>query len=162
MGRKRVLEDKSCEQCGREFRPRLRVDKYCSPACRSAARSRPKKVCLQCRAEFQPATGEQKFCSHACSSASQRADRSIECQWCKSVFERPHGKARAYCSRSCSMKARGAGLAANYMGLSPKQEPGDGYHLTSSGYRARKVNGIQVFEHREVMEEIIGRPLMPP
>jgi hypothetical protein len=59
------------------------------------------------------------------------------------------------------MKARGAGLAANYMGLSPKQEPGDGYHLTSSGYRARKVNGIQVFEHREVMEEIIGRPLMP-
>lgn len=59
------------------------------------------------------------------------------------------------------MKARGAGLAANYMGLSPKQEPGDGYHLTSSGYRARNVNGIQVFEHREVMEEIIGRPLMP-
>ena len=59
------------------------------------------------------------------------------------------------------MKARGDGLAANYMGLSPKQEPGDGYHLTSSGYRARKVNGIQVFEHREVMEEIIGRPLMP-
>lgn len=58
------------------------------------------------------------------------------------------------------MKARGAGLVANYQELQPKQEPGDGYHLSSSGYRARKVNGVQVFEHREVMEEMIGRPLM--
>ena len=32
--------------------------------------------------------------------------------------------------------------------------------MTSSGYRARKVNGIQVLEHRLVMEEMIGRPLM--
>lgn len=58
------------------------------------------------------------------------------------------------------MKARGAGRAANYQELEPKQEPGDGYHLTSSGYRARKVDGVQVFEHREVMEKVIGRPLM--
>ena len=90
-----------------------------------------------------------------------KADRKIKCQCCGVIFERPHGKARAYCSRTCSMKARNAGLAANYAELEARPKVGDGYHLTSSGYRARKVNGVQSMQHREVMEAKLGRPLKP-
>lgn len=161
MGKKRVLADRACEGCGQMFRPRLAVSRFCSVACKSSARVSAKKVCLQCSSEFVPASPQQKFCSHACSAASQRADRTVSCQWCKTEFERPHGKARAFCSRSCSMKARNAGLVANYADLPPKQAAPDGYYYTRDGYKARKVGGAQVFEHREVMEATIGRPLMP-
>lgn len=161
MGRPRTLADKPCTHCQTLFRPRLAVDKYCSTECRSAAKSRPAKVCLQCGGAFQPKTAEQRYCSHACVAASMKADRSVVCQCCGTLFERPHGKPRAYCSRSCSMKARNAGMAANYAELEVKPRVGDGYHETSNGYRARKVNGVQSMEHREVMEAKLGRKLLP-
>lgn len=50
-------------------------------------------------------------------------------------------------------------MAANYADLEVKPATGDGYHLTSNGYRARKVNGVQSMEHREVMEAKLGRKL---
>ena len=50
-------------------------------------------------------------------------------------------------------------MAANYAELEVKPATGDGYHLTSNGYRARKVNGVQSMEHREVMEAKLGRKL---
>ena len=59
------------------------------------------------------------------------------------------------------MKARNAGMAANYAELEVKPRVGDGYHETSNGYRARKVNGVQSMEHREVMEAKLGRKLLP-
>ena len=59
------------------------------------------------------------------------------------------------------MKARNAGMAANYAELEVKPRVGDGYHETSNGYRARKVNGVQSMEHREVMEVKLGRKLEP-
>ena len=52
-------------------------------------------------------------------------------------------------------------MAANYAELEVKPATGDGYHLTSNGYRARKVNGVQSMEHREVMEAKLGRKLEP-
>ena len=159
MGRPRSLVDKPCTHCQTLFRPRLAVDKYCSPECRSAAKSRPVKACLQCGSHFQPKTAEQRYCSHACVALSMKADRQVKCQCCGTMFERPHGKPRAYCSRTCSMKARNAGMAANYAELEVKPATGDGYHLTSNGYRARKVNGVQSMEHREVMEAKLGRKL---
>ena len=50
-------------------------------------------------------------------------------------------------------------MAANYAELEVKPATGDGYHLTSNGYRARKLNGVQSMEHREVMETKLGRKL---
>lgn len=57
------------------------------------------------------------------------------------------------------MKARNAGMAANYAALEPKHESSDGFYLTADGYRARKVDGVQSLEHREIMAGVIGRPL---
>jgi len=59
------------------------------------------------------------------------------------------------------MRARGAGLVANYADLPPRELIPDGYYYTRDGYKARKVDGIQVFEHRLVMGKVIGRPLKP-
>ena len=57
------------------------------------------------------------------------------------------------------MTARNAGMAANYAELPPKAKSKDGYYTTANGYLARKVNGIQSMQHREVMESVLGRPL---
>ena len=159
MGRIRTLADKQCPQCKAVFRPRLQVDKYCSKECGTAARSAKQKVCLRCRNAFQPGYGEQKFCSHACGAASQKVDRAVTCQHCEKVFQRPHGKPRAFCSRSCAMSARNSGVAANYEMLAPKVKSLDGCHTTADGYRAKKVNGRKVMQHRLVMEEHLGRTL---
>ena len=82
----------------------------------------------------------------------------MKCQWCAKVFERPHGQERAFCSRSCTMHARNAGQVANYAPLQSKVKS-DGWHATTAGYKARKVDGAQVLQHRLVMEKVLGRTL---
>ena len=160
MGRKRTLPDYECAHCKTMFRPRYAVAKYCSKECRGAALAGDSKKCLRCGALFKPKYGEQRHCSHACSAQSMRVDRVVTCQWCSVQFERPHGKPRAFCSRSCSMKARNAGVAANYAALEVRPAPA-GFWLNSDGYVATKVGGRQVLQHRLVMEQVIGRPLLP-
>ena len=160
MGRKRTLPDYECTYCKTMFRPRYAVAKYCSVGCRAAALSGGIKKCLQCSALFKPKYGEQRYCSHDCSAQSMRADKFVTCQWCSTQFERPHGKPRAFCSRSCSMKARNAGLAANYAVLNEKPAPA-GFWLNHAGYVVAKIDGRQVLQHRLVMEQVLGRPLLP-
>lgn len=160
MGRKRTLPDYECAHCKTMFRPRYAVAKYCSAECRAAALAGGSKKCLQCGALFKPKYGEQRYCSHDCSARSMRADKSVTCQWCSTQFERPHGKPRAFCSRSCSMKARNAGLAANYTALEARPAP-TGCWLNSDGYVVTKVDGCKVMQHRLVMEQTLGRLLLP-
>lgn len=62
-----------------------------------------------------------------------------------------YGKTRSCgCLRSDTCKARLGGKHPNYKG---------GWEALS-GYRYRKVNGRDVYEHRIVMEQVIGRPLL--
>ena len=49
-------------------------------------------------------------------------------------------------------------MAANYAPLAEKQER-RGVWKNSNGYMAMKVSGVQVLEHRLVMEQMLGRPL---
>lgn len=51
-------------------------------------------------------------------------------------------------------------MAANYAPLAEKQER-RGVWKNSNGYMAMKVSGVQVLEHRLVMEQMLGRPLEP-
>jgi hypothetical protein len=40
-------------------------------------------------------------------------------------------------------------------------EPKGAWHLNNDGYRSTVRSGKQIYEHREVMERILGRPLHP-
>lgn len=164
MARPRTLFDLPCKQCGTIFRPTSKHSQFCSVPCRAAFLSLPAKVCPQCGTEFKPRNNLQKHCSHACSAASMSVDRSVTCQECGTEFQRPHGKPRVYCSRSCSMKARNAGRIAEYTPLDSTNKPArseDGFHYTYHGYRAKKIDGKQVMQHRLVMERHLGRTLDP-
>lgn len=75
----------------------------------------------------------RQFCDDACSRAAKRRSCTRPCAHCGEVFA-AQGMKRKYCSLRCSARNRGAP-------------------------RYRKSGGK--LEHRQVMEESIGRPLKP-
>ena len=160
MGRPRTLGDKACISCEGLFRPREKNAKFCSAECRHKHLSRPEKECLHCKQLFKGSYAEQKYCSHTCKNEASRVVKTTTCQQCNAIFDRQHGKLRAYCSRSCAMVARGAGKVANYSGTElAVRAPGK--WRTTHGYTSLKVDGKKVLEHRIVMEQKIGRKLLP-
>jgi hypothetical protein len=43
----------------------------------------------------------------------------------------------------------------------PRRAPAGAGHLSASGYRIITVDGVKIKEHRHVMEQKLGRPLLP-
>ena len=159
MPRPKTLQPKQCAYCKQEFTPERSPAKYCSVECRSLARRKPNHICEQCGKEYRPKNPHQKFCSHSCSAKSMTKDKMVTCKVCQTVFERPHGKPRMYCSRHCSMVARMNGMSWSYTELQPRETSQDGWRTTQDGYLCKRVNGKQVLQHRLVMEQMLGRPL---
>lgn len=101
-----------CSHCKRNFRPKVDSQKYCSNACKRAARIMvEEKVCLQCGEMFKPHSRYQnnnekgKFCSMACKGAYQSAQTFARtCAVCDTQFI-SRSKAALYCSSSCTNKA---------------------------------------------------------
>ena len=116
MGRPRTLGDKACISCEGLFRPREKNAKFCSAECRHKHLSRPEKECLHCKQLFKGSYAEQKYCSHTCKNEASRVVKTTTCQQCNAIFDRPHGKLRAYCSRSCAMVARGGREGGQLLG----------------------------------------------
>jgi len=144
-----------CEHCGTEIRADQQGKRFCSTDCWYAfTKARRTTKCPACGDEFQRAFKTQRACSAKCATQLKRADKQVKCECCGIAFERPHGKARRFCSRRCSMLSRenrGTGKALPEGAHSPH----------SSGYILVKVNGKWVFEHRHVIEQKIGRTLLP-
>jgi HNH endonuclease len=89
-----------------------------------------------------------KFCSNRCYWNSRWAPikkrNTIVCKTCGKKFLRRRASSQ-YCSYSCS-------------GLARRGSKG---YINMSGYRVIKIDGKSVMEHRHVMEQILGRPLLP-
>ena len=51
-------------------------------------------------------------------------------------------------------------MKAGYAELQPRKRYADGWYMTADGYKAKRVDGKQILEHRQVMEDMIGRPLI--
>lgn len=152
----RILEDKLCKSCGKQFRPRHSETVYCSRSCWHGFTRSPVVPCEQCGREFRKRYAQQRICSAACRIAYRTADKRCLCQECGVEFQRPHGKARAYCSVLCSNRARAAGKVPHYDPLVKK----DGRPaLTAHGYVAIRTGGKRVLQHRMVMEQQLGRAL---
>lgn len=94
----------------------------------------------------------RKFCSISCSTKFRHKDNVIlsTCLFCKKQFKKyPDNKAvRKYCSMSCYNKIRFKNLP-NYE--YPKKD--------KKNYKMKKINGKQIYYHRWIMEQHLGRKL---
>lgn len=170
-------QPKQCLTCGETFQPKYNRVVYCSDLCR-----RGEGKCVTCGKPFlikKGATG--RYCSRDCWYDSAE-DRMIPCPICQTPFKSSSKtcspecgreyfqrnlpkrenycahcgtllvdkkKNARYCSRSCFMYARG-GLDRDDLER----------RATNHGYIQVKVDGKWVLEHRHVMAQLIGRPLL--
>lgn len=158
MANLRILADVNCAQCEVVFRPRYAESKYCGRACWHQAIRAKERNCSFCGNAFKARYAQQTYCSVECKVKSTTVDKSVVCAQCGTTFHRPHGKARAYCSISCSNRARAGGKVADAVPLSPRDLKGS---KTTHGYIAVRLDGKRVMQHRLVMEQVLGRPLLP-
>lgn len=158
MANLRILADVNCAQCQAVFRPRYAESKYCGRECWHEAIRAKDRSCACCGNSFKARYAQQTYCSVECKVKATTVDKSVVCAQCGTTFHRPHGKARAYCSISCSNKARAGGKAADAAPLSARELKGS---KTTHGYIAIRLDGRRVLQHRLVMEEKLGRKLEP-
>ncbi len=144
-----------CIRCNKVFiRKKGTTGRYCSQKCwygHYQEIGKNAKECPNCGKIFH---GPTKTCSRECSFAYRRKQHPLRretCEQCGVPLEkkRPHIR---FCSIRCSMLNRSA------CNVDGKVRP-EGYKKILNGYIQVKHNGKWVFEHRLVMEQILGRPL---
>ena len=155
----RHLPDVKCERCGTLFRPRRAEQRFCSIACWYSTTQTSEKPCACCGTVFKAKYAQQQYCSVECKVKGTTKNKTVICAECGTSFERPHGKTRAYCSRSCANKARAKGMKKPEIALDGRAI-GDAVKSTN-GYLMVRMDGKKVMQHRLVMERVIGRPLLP-
>ena len=134
---------KPCPRCGTVYTPTGPAQKFCSLACRPDVRN-----CEECGKEFRPKPPQKD--------------------------NRPKSKGAVYPQKYCSMDCRKANWARTsahrYVGsegyIVIKVPPTMSRRTTANGYVELNVgeinsNGGRVMEHRWVMEQRLGRSLLP-
>ena len=114
-----------CENCGAEFEPKVKRQRFCSRHCQKAALSRKlykprekpaRQACLECGEEFQPNRAVQQFCSEACRARyykrqhgeqHKKPKEKKKCLHCGAEFETPYSF-KKYCSEACQTAASNA------------------------------------------------------
>lgn len=155
MATLRLLPDISCEHCKTVFRPRYASTRFCKRECWYASIRTSERACGCCGTVFKAKYAQQMYCSVECKVTVTTKDKTVVCAECGVSFQRPHGKARAYCSISCSNRARHK-VNVKAKPLTAREMKGS---RSTAGYITVRVDGKKVMQHRLVMEEIIGRPL---
>ena len=155
----RHLPDVTCEACGAVFRPKREEQRFCSKLCWHVAIRTPEKSCACCGEAFKAKYAQQQYCSVECKVKATTKGKTCVCAVCGESFERPHGKIRAYCSRSCANKARASGMKKPEFALDGRVI-GDTVRSTH-GYLMVRKDGRKVMQHRLVMEQRLGRLLLP-
>ena len=144
---------KQCEHCNKPLSGQQ--TRFCSTACWYETRKWDRNgECEHCKKPFIKQQRVQKCCSLECANQRKRADRNVVCACCGTSFERPHGKFQTYCSRSCAMRMR-----ENNGGNGKHPEGHQRKHM--AGYIQEKRDGQWHMQHRLVMEQVLGRPLLP-
>lgn len=147
-----TVSDETCETCGARFPAKAgTAARFCSQACWRAVDRR--RTCEICGSRF---SGQARTCSAACGYVARRADhptRRAACEHCGTAIVGEKAS-RRYCSRSCAMRARNASPSGRAADIGTRAAAGNGYVKvkTAEGWR---------LEHRVVMEQQLGRPLLP-
>jgi hypothetical protein len=144
---------KECVQCGQKFTcPPSQADRRstCSKECYFAWRKGKSFIqathnCARCGKEYTTRAGNSRFCSTAC----RDAQIEIACEECGKPFrlKASHEFRRRYCSKECKYAGRSKIL-------------NKGGTINQHGYRVLFVRGRRMMEHRNIMEQMLGRPLL--
>lgn len=155
---KRKHITKICPICNKEFS--ARADKkgiYCSSKCFGIHRTNPLMTCPVCGKDFKGRKG-RVTCSPQCAATKLTNRKTIVCNACGKVFERPASAVQKnnFCSRQCQNDYLSKSMAGENH---PSWKNGRGL---SSGYiMVLQPDGKRIGEHRLVAEELIGRKLLP-
>ncbi len=110
------------------------------------------RMCDQCQREYV-GSRDSKFCSRLCNNVSHagqiyRPRVAKECEWCRTSFIPPSNR-RKCCSKECATESQRSKL-------------NKGGWKTDEGYvRQTTSTKRSVLQHRLVMEQMLGRPLLP-
>lgn len=143
---------------------------FCSRGCTAKDKKNGRmKACKNCQKQFYISlSGEnQKYCSRKCKNVcmpkrdpSKLKGNYIECPYCKnkryvtpSVFKL-NKSGMKFCSINCKGKAMKEGIT-NYGFID------EGKDKKINPYPRKQINGIRLKEHRRVMQEHLGRKLLP-
>ena len=159
---------KKCEFCGKEFKTfesTQHKKKFCSSECRKKT-THIEAECLICGKKYEIAKSRYcgKFIRHKCCSADCYEKHLIiekakiqqkhthQCTNCGKVFygSRNNKTEYKFCSQECSkdfMKGENSFAFKR------------GWVVNLSGYKCIKIGDKYLYEHRIIMEEVLGRKL---
>lgn len=158
-----IVKSKKCKNCHKEFIYNNEGSLFCSKGCKDyfgyhfpiapGKRKGPITICEKCGVKFKAWRTDRisRFCSNEC--AGQRVYVSnkpkTKCETCGALFLRYGGGNDArFCSRECYLKSN------------PKILTSQGYILVYNKEYSDRESG-QLFEHRLVMAQNLGRKLEP-
>lgn len=163
-GRKRrLLATRTCA-CGKAFTPSLPRQRFCSLSCGQTFRHRAyAKVCSHCAATFTGRTAWQLFCSHRCRLEARAARTVRKCDECGAEF-RGFDTRRRFCSKECgyahARQVRGS-ERVNWRGGRTVSKHYGYVWARAAGHPRSKAKWPYVLEHILVMEQKLGRYLLP-
>lgn len=143
-----------CGECGISFlKKKGTTGKYCSSDCWYKAYDRQNlKICCKCNKTYE-GHSTQKYCSYGCANQAKLSPkRNLNCLHCNTPLSTKGHIRTKFCSRSCGLKDRDRKGSLS--------KPEGSKHPHSAGYVTIKVNGKWVLEHRHVMSQHLGRPLL--
>lgn len=94
--------DKVCEACGKQYKTRYKLQRFCCQSCAQSGKKRASSICEYCKKEFQPKKTGAKFCSRECYNKS-REQEIKNCKFCWAEFLWCRD-AQQYCSIECRKK----------------------------------------------------------
>lgn len=160
----------SCAGCGVEVLKRQSdLDRlksgrvFCSAECRKRVGSKPRKraekECRACARTFYPsASAGQVYCSKECKDLGSRKHPARRCNFCGEEFTYRSGY-RLYCSRACWTKAQYKRPLGRFHNGKPAVLDAAGYVKVYEPDHPKASRSGWVFEHRLVVEGILGRYL---
>ena len=163
---------RKCEQCGSEFTPKCRGQKYCTGLCYEMAMEQKGKeeaqmtrvpksrnaTCPTCGQVFERTYNSQIYCSKKCKQINANKKgyvpttkplKDMSCKWCGSVFQAAYK--RKYCTTDCRDMANGkrkkqkepVKSLVEIAKLSRELGMTYGQYMAKYGYEEEKQNAIQ-------------------
>ncbi len=161
--KRRMAMAKVCP-CGAKFTPAQPRIKFCSRRCVASLGGTERiLVCPNCGSEFTTRSGNQVFCSNSCSRRNRVVRRVSRCQRCGREVRSADAR-RRFCGKECayaSARERRGDRSVSWRGGRSVSKTYGYVWRRAEGHPRTKPGWPYVLEHILVMEEAVGRYLLP-